>query len=66
MKAVLSKAQIEVWERKGTSCEAVKHLSIGDAMRFIHERTEDTIAQIERNRAMEKAVEAQALFRELE
>ncbi len=66
MEPRISKAQLEVWEWKERAYESIKHLPLEEAIRVIHERTKDTVAEIERNRAMKKVAETQVLLRDLE
>lgn len=66
MEPKTSKAQIEVWEMKERAYESIKHLPLDEALRVIHERTKDTIAQIERNRVLKKEKLIQISARELE
>jgi hypothetical protein len=51
METKVSKAQISVWEWKEKAYEEIKHLPILEQMRIIHERTKQTIAQINNNKA---------------
>lgn len=46
MEPKVSKAQLSVWEWKEKAYEEIKHLSILEQMRIIHEQTKKTIAQI--------------------
>ena len=55
MEIKVSKAQISVWEWKDKAYEEIKHLSILEQMRIIQERTKQTIAQINTNKAKNKA-----------
>lgn len=54
MRAKISKSQIEVWEWKEKLYEEMKHLPMSERLRLIHERTKDTIAEIEKNRERKK------------
>lgn len=51
---------------KERAYESIKHLPLDEALRVIHERTKDTIAQIERNRVLKKEKLIQISARELE
>lgn len=55
MEIKVSKAQISVWEWKDKAYEEIKHLPILEQMRIIQERTKQTIAQINMNKAKNKA-----------
>jgi hypothetical protein len=55
METKVSKAQISVWEWKDKAYEEIKNLPILEQMRFIQERTKQTIAQIKMNKAKNKA-----------
>ncbi len=55
MEPKISKAQLSVWEWKDKAYEEVKHLPIVEQMRIIHERTKETVAQINRKKASKKA-----------
>ncbi|MBU6340979.1 MAG: hypothetical protein KGS48_05750 [Bacteroidetes bacterium] len=55
MEIKVSKAQISVWEWKDKAYEEIKHLPILEQMRIIQERTKQTIAQINVNKAKNKA-----------
>lgn len=46
MEIKVSKAQLSVWDWKDKAYEEIKHLPILEQMRIIHERTKQTIAQI--------------------
>lgn len=50
METKISKAQLSVWEWKEKAYEEVKHLPIMEQMRIIHERTKQTVAQINKNK----------------
>ena len=66
METKISKAQLDVWEMKERAYEEIKDMTLSEAVRFIHEQTKDTIAQIEKNRAIKKAAEVQTSCRDLE
>jgi len=51
----VSNAQISVWEWKDKAYEEIKHLPILKQMHLIQERTKQTIAQINMNKAKNKA-----------
>jgi len=55
MEIKISKAQISVWEWKDKAYEEIKHLPILEQMLIIQERTKQTIAQINMNKAKNKA-----------
>jgi hypothetical protein len=55
MEIKVSKAQISVWEWKDKAYEEIKHLPILEQMLIIQERTKQTIAQINVNKAKNKA-----------
>ena len=55
MEIKISKAQISVWEWKDKAYEEIKHLPILEQMLIIQERTKQTIAQINVNKAKNKA-----------
>jgi len=55
MEIKVSKAQISVWEWKDKAYEEIKHLPILEQMRIIQEGTKQTIAQINMNKAKNKA-----------
>lgn len=55
MEIKISKAQISVWEWKDKAYEEIKHLPILEQMHLIQERTKQTIAQINMNKAKNKA-----------
>jgi hypothetical protein len=55
MEIKVSKAQISVWEWKDKAYEEIKHLPILEQMHIIQERTKQTIAQINMNKAKNKA-----------
>lgn len=55
MEIKVSKAQISVWEWKDKAYEEIKHLPIVEQMRIIQEGTKQTIAQINMNKAKNKA-----------
>lgn len=46
METKTSKAQLSVWHWKEKAYEEVKHLPIMEQLQVIHERTKDTIEQI--------------------
>lgn len=50
MKPKISKAQLSVWEWKEKAYEEIQHLPIMEQMRVIHERTKQTVAQINKNK----------------
>lgn len=50
MEVKISKAQLAVWEWKDKAYEDIKHLPIMEQMRIIHERTKQTVAQINKNK----------------
>ncbi|MCE7921991.1 MAG: hypothetical protein DYG98_02965 [Haliscomenobacteraceae bacterium CHB4] len=50
MEPKISKAQLSVWEWKEKAYEEIKHLPIMEQMRVIHERTKQTVAQINANK----------------
>ena len=50
METKISKAQLSVWEWKEKAYEELKHLPIMEQMRLIHERTKQTVAQINKNK----------------
>ncbi len=56
MEVKISKAQLSVWEWKDKAYEEIKHLSILEQMNIIHERTKQTIAQININKAKNSAL----------
>lgn len=56
MEIKVSKAQLAVWEWKEKAYEDIKHLSILEQMRIIHERTQKTIYQINSNKAKNAAL----------
>ncbi len=50
MEIKISKSQLEVWEWKEKAYEEIKHLSISEQMRFIHEQSKQTIALINKKK----------------
>ena len=50
MEIKISKAQLAVWEWKDKAYEEIKHLPIAEQIRIIHERTKQTVAQINKNK----------------
>lgn len=56
METKLSLAQLSVWEWKDKAYEDIKHLPILEQMRVIHERTQQTIAQININKTKNLAL----------
>ncbi len=54
MEPKVSKAQLSVWEWKDKAYEEIKHLTILEQMRIIHERTKETVAQIKRRKSERK------------
>ena len=54
MEPKVSKAQLSVWEWKDKAYEEIKHLPIMEQMRVIHERTKETVAQINGKKSAKK------------
>lgn len=53
--AKTSLAQLEVWEWKEKATESIAHLPVGDRIRFIIERTKETLSKIEADVALHQA-----------
>ena len=54
MEAKISKAQLEVWEWKEKAYEDVKHLPIAEQLKLIHERTKQSIANINEQKLLKQ------------
>lgn len=62
MEAKISKAQVEVWEMKERAYDELKHLSLREQLRIIHEETKPIIEEIYRKKRkkMDKEIDSSA------